>query len=178
MYWPPPRCIMLRKNKWILIIAAALLLRRSARKPQTMLSKNFALEEFTRSKTANQKGISNQPGPAEIAALAALVQNVLQPLRDAVGFPINITSGYRSPQLNAAIGGATNSQHVKGQAADLVSQDNAKLFNYIMQNLPFDQLIWEAGNDSQPEWVHVSYKPSFNRKQVLRYYPGQGYQDI
>ena len=143
-----------------------------------MLSKNFALEEFTRSTTANREGISNQPGPAEVANISALVLNVLQPLRDAVGFPINITSGYRSPQLNAAIGGATNSQHLKGQAADLVSQDNAKLFNYIMTNLPFDQLIWEAGNDDQPEWVHVSYKPSFNRKQVLRYYPGQGYQDI
>jgi hypothetical protein len=162
----------------LVIIAAAYLLRRGTKKPRTMLSKNFALEEFTRSTTANQKGISNQPGPAEIAALGALVLNVLQPLRDAVGFPINITSGYRSPQLNAAIGGATNSQHTKGQAADLVSQDNAKLFNYIMTNLPFDQLIWEAGNDSQPDWVHVSYKPSFNRKQVLRYYPGQGYLDI
>ena len=143
-----------------------------------MLSKNFALEEFTRSTTANREGISNQPGPAEIANISALVLNVLQPLRDAVGFPINISSGYRSEALNSFIGGANNSQHTKGQAADLVSQDNAKLFNYIMTNLPFDQLIWEAGNDDQPEWVHVSYKPAFNRKQVLRYYPGQGYQDI
>jgi len=168
----------MKKSNWIVIIVAALILRRATRKPLTMLSKNFALEEFTRSTTANKKGISNQPGPAEIANLAALVQNVLQPLRDAVGFPINITSGYRSPMLNQAIGGATNSQHTKGQAADLVSQDNAKLFNTIMTTLPFDQLIWEAGNDSQPEWVHVSFKPSFNRKQVLKYIPGQGYQDI
>jgi len=143
-----------------------------------MLSKNFALEEFTRSATANRLGIINQPGPAEIAALGLLVQNVLQPLRDGVGFPIIISSGYRSPKLNEAIGGATKSQHMKGQAADLVSQDNAKLFNYIMTNLPFDQLIWEAGNDEQPDWIHVSYKPSFNRNRVLRYYPGQGYRDI
>jgi len=164
----------------IVIAAAALLITRSARKKGIMLSKNFSLDEFTRSKTANQLGISNNPGPIEIANLQALVTNVLQPLRDALKVPINITSGYRSKMLNKAIGGATSpiSQHTKGEAADIVSSNNARMFNYIKNNLPFDQLIWEAGNDSQPDWVHVSFRMSGNRYKILRYYPGQGYQDI
>ena len=162
----------------IVIVAAALLISRSARKKRIMLGKNFSLDEFTRSKTANQQGISNNPGPIEIANLQALVTNVLQPLRDALKVPINVTSGYRSKMLNKAIGGATNSQHMQGQAADIVSNNNARMFNYIKNNLPYDQLIWEAGNDDQPDWVHVSFRMGGNRYKVLRYYPGQGFQDI
>lgn len=164
--------------KTALAILAAALLWRGSRRNRYMLSKNFALEEFTRSTTAKKQGINNDPGPMEIANLQALVLNVLQPLRTAMGFPINISSGYRSPALNAAIGGAANSQHMKGQAADIVGANNAMMFNYIKENLPFDQLIWEAGNSTQPDWIHVSYKSIGNRKQVLQYLPGQGYQDI
>jgi len=158
-----------------LIIAAGLLLRRS-RKNRYMLSKNFALDEFTKSNTAKKLGIDNTPGPIEIANIGALVINVLQPLRDAMGFPIIITSGYRSQALNQAISNsASDSQHVKGQAADIVGQDKAKMFYYIKDFLPFDQLIWEAGNSNEPQWIHVSYKAIGNRKQVLRYTPGVGY---
>jgi hypothetical protein len=160
----------------VVIIATGLLLR--SRKKRFMLSKNFGLDEFVKSSTAKQKGIDNTPGPIQIANLSALVQNVLQPLRDAMGFPVIVTSGYRSPALNQAIGGATNSQHMNGEAADIVGQDKAKMFNYIKDNLPFDQLIWEAGNSVQPDWVHVSYRAVGNRKQILQYTPGQGYKDI
>lgn len=158
-----------------LIFAAGLLLRRS-RKNRYMLSKNFALEEFTKSNTAKRLGIDNTPGPIEIANIGALVINVLQPLRDAMGFPIIITSGYRSQALNEQISNAaSDSQHTKGEAADIVGQDKAKMFYYIKDNLPFDQLIWEAGNSNEPQWIHVSYKAIGNRKQVLRYTPGAGY---
>lgn len=162
----------------LVIIAAAILFNRASRKKRFMLGKNFALEEFTRSKKANELGISNNPGPIEIANLTALVTNVLQPLRDALQVPITVTSGYRSKMLNQAIGGATASQHMQGQAADIVSSNNARMFNYIKNNLPYDQLIWEAGNDDQPDWIHVSYRSGGNRYKILRYYPGQGYQDI
>lgn len=160
----------------VVIIATSLLLR--SRKKRFMLSKNFGLDEFVKSNKAKQMGIDNTPGPMQIANLSALVQNVLQPLRDAMGFPVIVTSGYRSPALNQAIGGAANSQHMNGEAADIVGQDKAKMFNYIKDNLPFDQLIWEAGNSVQPDWIHVSYRAVGNRKQILQYTPGQGYKDI
>ena len=166
--------------KWktlVLIIGAGFLLTRSRRK-RTMLTKNFALEEFTRSRKANQLGITNTPGPVEASNLLALVVNVLQPLRDAMGYPITVTSGYRSPALNQAISiSAKNSQHMKGQAADIIGKDKAQMFNFIKNNLPFDQLIWEAGNNNQPDWIHVSYNLGGNRKEVLRYIPGQGYSN-
>ena len=162
----------------LVIIGAAMVLTRATRKKRFMLSKNFGLDEFVKSAKAKQLGIDNSPGPMEVANISALVNNVLQPLRDAVGYPIIITSGYRSPELNQAIGGALHSQHMQGQAADIKGKNNAQLFQYIKENLPFDQLIWEAGDNTNPAWVHVSYKAIGNRKQVLQYIPGQGYQDI
>lgn len=128
------------------------------------LSKNFTLAELTVTTT----GLPNKPTGAEAANLQALVTNVLQPLRDLYGKPIKINSGYRSAAVNRAIGGATNSQHSKGEAADLDAADNAAVFLLIRQFMPFDQLIWEGGTDTQPDWVHVSYRASGNRKQVLR----------
>ena len=162
--------------KWknvIAIAVAGLLFVRSRRNTGVMLSKNFSLDEFIRSETANMKGISNIPNPSELANISALVQNVLQPARDALKTPIYINSGFRSEKLNDAVGGAPNSQHMakNGAAADIRSNDNLKLFNYIKDNLPFDQLIWEEGT-SEPKWVHVSYKNFFNRKEVLRYNNG------
>ena len=79
-----------------------------------------------------------------------------------------ISSGFRSSGVNAAAGGASTSQHLKGEAADVICSDNAKLFNYIKDNLNFDQLIWEYGNDNQPAWVHVSYSATRMRKMILR----------
>lgn len=128
------------------------------------LSKNFTLQELT----VTGSNLPNVPTSAEINHLQALVTNVLQPLRDIYGKPIKINSGYRSQAVNKAIGGATNSQHLTGEAADLDAADNAAIFLLIRQQLPFDQLIWEGGDDHQPAWVHVSFSNTHNRKQVLR----------
>lgn len=135
---------------------------------QTMISKNFSYEEFEKSNTAKEQGIDNKIPDNLKPNISALVKNVLQPARDWINNPINISSGYRSKKLNTAIGGVSNSQHLEGEAADIVTSDNAKLFNYIKNNLQFDQLIWEYGDSSQPEWIHVSYKrDGNNRNQVL-----------
>jgi len=118
-------------------------------------------------------GINNYPGPAEIAAIEAVCINVLQPLRNWYKRRIRIGCGYRSPALNAITpGAAADSQHKKGEAADIDTlNDNGKLFKYIKNNLPFDQLIWEFGDDENPDWIHVSYKiDRTNRFKVLKAY--------
>lgn len=127
------------------------------------LSKNFLLTEMCRTSSVKD----NSPTDEAIPNLSKLVVNVLQPLRDAMGFTIIVSSGYRSPAVNKEKGGSDTSDHVKGKAADLKSQDNAAMFNYIKDHLEFDQLIWEEGNTKQPAWVHVSYREGKNRKQVL-----------
>lgn len=137
----------------------------------TRLSRNFTLEELCASSTANAHGITNKPGTQEIVNLAALVQNVLQPLREWWGKPIAIGSGYRCQALNKAVGGVSNSQHVSGQAADLCIDGNIekgrKWFQYIRNHLTFDQLIFEH-NSKGSYWVHVSFDPfGCNRKQVI-----------
>lgn len=128
------------------------------------LGKYFTLDELIVTKTK----YVNVPGVTERIALMQLVKNVLEPLREMLGEPITVNSGYRSPVVNKEIGGATNSQHVKGEAADIKCSDNAKLFRLIRENFVFDQLIWEAGDDNQPDWVHVSYKTQGNRCEVLK----------
>ena len=131
--------------------------------------KYFSIKELTKSATAQRKGIKNDPSIQEVANLTALIEKVLDPLREAYGRPIIVTSGYRCEKLNKAVGGATSSQHVKGQAADIRSMEdtpseNKKLFDLIVKmKLPFDQLINEYGYD----WVHVSYGPR-NRRQKLK----------
>lgn len=124
------------------------------------LSENFSLAEMCFSQTATRAGINNRPDGMVTARLRALCENVLQPLRDAVGAPIRVTSGYRSPVLNARIGGSATSQHRLGEAADIVlpadlDRDGVvRLYNIISASgLPFDQLILELG-----EWVHVSHR--------------------
>ena len=132
------------------------------------LSDNFWLSEFTRSQTATRKGIDNHPGTTEVQNLIRLCNSVLQPLRVALGFPIHISSGYRSPFLNAAIGGSRSSQHMFGKAADIDhATKNKEIYDYIKNYLTFDQLIWEFGDKQRPDWVHVSYDTE-NRGQVLR----------
>ena len=128
------------------------------------LSKNFILQEFVETKT----GLNNQLTSDALSNIEFLVKNLLQPLRDAFGKPIRITSGYRSVEVNKAVGGSKNSQHLKGKAVDIVSNDNKSLFDLIKNNFDFDQLIWEYGTDEQPAWVHVSLKKTGNRKQVMR----------
>lgn len=112
---------------------------------------------------------NNTPPVGAIAKLRAVVDNVLDPLREAIGTPITITSGYRSPEVNRAIGGSKTSQHMLGEAVDFVCKDMASAFAYILEHLPYDQLIWEFGTDDQPAWIHLSYKAdSKNRRQALR----------
>lgn len=104
--------------------------------------------------------------------MQALAENVFEPLREWVGGPIYVTSFYRSPELNAAIGGSIKSQHCKGQAIDIDdvygNATNAEMFNYIKDNLEFDQLIWEFGDDNNPSWVHCSYDISANRRNIFK----------
>lgn len=137
-----------------------------------LLSKNFTLAELTASDTAKARGIKNEPGLQETVNLTALVHNVLQPLRTAMGEPIKIGSGYRSPALNKAVGGVTNSQHMTGEAADLcIDGDIAKgrkWFSWIKTNCQYDQLIWEKNPKTGNYWVHVSYRADGkNRKQTI-----------
>ena len=128
------------------------------------LSKDFILQEFI----ATNTGLNNQLTSEALSNIEFLVKNLLQPLRDAFGKPIRITSGYRSVEVNKAVGGSKTSQHTKGEAVDIVSNDNKQLFDLIKNNFNFDQLIWEYGTDEQPAWVHVSLKKTGNRKQVMR----------
>ena len=125
------------------------------------------MKELAKSSTANKLGIDNTPTNEASVALSNLVTHVLDPLREMYGKPITVNSGYRCPKLNAAVGGAKNSQHMKGEAADITAgnkTENKKLFELIRDNLPFDQLL----NESDYSWVHVSYvSSSKNRKQIL-----------
>ena len=137
----------------------------------TRISKNFTLDELTASATAKTKGIINAPGVDEVCNMCALVHHVLQPLRDAMKEPIKIGSGYRCTKLNQAVGGVANSQHIKGQAADLCIDGDMKKgrrwFNWILDNCDFDQLIMEH-NAKGSYWVHVSYRADGkNRHQVI-----------
>jgi hypothetical protein len=146
------------------------------------LSKNLELSEVTRSETAKRKGISNMPTPEHIENFKKLAENIFQPIRDHFGVPIRISSGYRSEALNKAIGGAgkvvngkyvASSQHCKGEAIDIdmdgSSITNKQVFDFIKDNLNFDQLIWEFGTSTNPDWVHVSFdSEGKQRKQVLK----------
>ena len=130
--------------------------------------KYFTIAELCRSKTADRLGIKNLCQQEHVDNLTALVDNVLDPLREAYGRPLIISSGYRCPALNKALKGAANSQHMTGQAADIDAgskEQNKFLFDYIRENLPFDQLI----DESCYSWVHVSYRADGrNRGQVLK----------
>jgi zinc D-Ala-D-Ala carboxypeptidase len=136
------------------------------------LSKHFNIAEFTRSESAKRHQVSNDPTPEHLMNITVLCNQVLEPIREKFG-PLNISSGYRSKVLNHFIGGSLSSQHCEGKAAD-IDQDgmpgatNTEIFNWIKDNLEFDQLIWEFGDASKPDWVHVSYNDGKNRKQMLR----------
>lgn len=128
--------------------------------------KYFSIAELCRSNTADRLGINNRCRQEHVTALTALVDNVLDPLREWYGKPITVSSGYRCAELNAAVKGSRTSQHMAGEAADIDTgdrQQNKLLFEHIRKNLPFTQLIWEHGGD----WVHVSYDVTNLKKQVL-----------
>lgn len=126
--------------------------------------KYFTIEELCKSATATAKKIDNTPSRAVVEALEALVYNVLDPLREAYGKPIRVNSGYRSPRLNLVVGGAANSQHLRGEAADITTgtkEGNKWLYDYIFRHLPYDQLI----NEEDYSWVHVSYTATDTNRQ-------------
>lgn len=140
------------------------------------LSKNLSLKEAIKSNTATRLGISNTPEDWEIKNLIAVAENIFQPIRDHFGVPIGVSSGYRSKELNKAIGGSKYSQHMIGEALDIDADiyggvTNAEIFNYVKKNLEWDQMIWEFGDDKEPDWVHISYKQSGrNRKEIKQAY--------
>lgn len=140
------------------------------------LSANLSLAEVIKSSTAKRLGIDNTPTPEHLANLKLVAQNIFQPIREHFQKPINVSSGYRSKALNDATpGSSATSQHCSGEALDL-DQDsmntgitNKMVFDYIKNNLNFDQLIWEFGTDTNPDWVHVSYESTGRqRKQILK----------
>jgi zinc D-Ala-D-Ala carboxypeptidase len=134
------------------------------------LSENFTLDEFLLSQTASRMGIDNIPSPEVVENLRNLTVNVIQPLRNKFG-PVVISSGYRSVKLNSAVGGAKESQHLYGMAADIniPTLGNDKLAEYIRDNMVFDQCILEFYTLGHPSsgWVHVSYSTKTNRKECL-----------
>ena len=137
------------------------------------LSKNLSLAEMIISAEAKRKGISNAPVEQHIANMKKLALNIFQPIREHFNTPIHVSSGYRSAVLNKAIKGSATSQHCSGEAMDIdmdgTAITNAQVFNYIKDNLVFDQLIWEFGTDVNPSWVHVSYESTGKqRKQILK----------
>ena len=135
------------------------------------LSKNFTLSEITKSNTAKRLGINNAPDKEHLKNMQVLIRDLIQPMRDALG-PIRISSGYRNPQLNRAIGGSAKSQHCKGQALDLQFWKDGKMCNkeiydwVINSGIEFDQMI----NEFDFAWIHISLKDSKNRKVVLEAY--------
>ena len=141
-----------------------------------ILSKNFTLQEFTKSVSAIRNDIDNSPNAEHIRNIQLLVKYVLQPLREALNKPIRITSGYRSEALNKAIKGSKKSQHCKGQAADLQFKVNGVMSNkmiwdkIIELDLPFDQMI----NEFDYSWIHISYNHEYNRKAMLEAYKESG----
>jgi hypothetical protein len=136
------------------------------------LSNNLSLAEMTKSSTAQRRGIDNMPTPEHMENMKVLAAKIFQPIREHFNRPILISSGYRSKALNDAIGGSQTSQHSIGEAIDIdmdgTTLSNTDVFNYIKDNLDFDQLIWEFGNEQKPDWVHVSYKANGpQRKSIL-----------
>ena len=135
------------------------------------LSKNFVLSEITRSNTAKRLGISNEPTKKHMEGIQRIITNLIQPMRDHLG-PIRISSGYRNPELNRAIGGSSKSQHCKGEALDLQfwkdgQMCNKEIYDWVLKSgLEFDQMI----NEFDFAWIHISLKKDKNRKEVLEAY--------
>lgn len=136
------------------------------------LTNNFTINEMIYSQTAEANKIDNRPSVQVVANLKELCENVLQPLRNHLACPIVITSGFRCAVLNKKVGGAMNSQHLYGQAADIVvPQRNLKdVYTFIKNNLPYDQLLFEYAKDGT-KWIHISYRnDGHNRKQAIDNY--------
>tara|TARA_R100000353_G_C6375165_1_gene160254 strand:- start:53 stop:514 length:462 start_codon:yes stop_codon:yes gene_type:complete len=137
------------------------------------ISKHISYREGTFSVTAKRLGLENEPDEKQLENMRLLAEKIFEPLREYVGKPIKINSFFRSPELNRAIGGSSKSQHCKGQAIDIDdtygNMKNYGMYNFIKENLDFDQMIWEFGDDENPDWVHVSYvSEEENRNRCLK----------
>lgn len=139
------------------------------------ISNHITLAEATKSQTATRKGIDNTPPKEVIPNMIAVAEKCFEPLREWHGKPIGISSFYRSPALNRAVKGSARSQHCKGQAIDIDADifdnglTNKQIYNWLVNNVDFDQIIWEYGTDDNPAWVHISYvSKEKNRRQQLR----------
>ena len=144
-----------------------------------MISKHISYKEGVYSITATRRGIDNTPNNDQLLKMVSVAEEVFEPLRNYVGGPIKINSFFRCTELNTAIGGSSKSQHCKGQAIDIddtfCRMTNAEMYNFIKDNLEFDQIIWEFGDDNNPDWVHVSYvSPEDNRNRCLKAYRENG----
>ena len=144
-----------------------------------MISKHISYKEGVHSNTAMRKGIENMPSEEHLENMKLIAEKVFEPLRKWVGGPIKINSFYRCPELNKAIGGSSRSQHCKGQAIDIDDTfgiaTNADMYTWVKHNLSFDQMIWEFGNDDNPNWVHISYvSEKKNRNRCLKAYKENG----
>ncbi len=144
-----------------------------------MISKHVSYKEGVYSNTAIRRGIDNTPNDEQLNNMELVANEVFEPLRAWVDGPIKINSFFRSPDLNTAIGGSHKSQHCKGQAMDIDDvfnkATNAEMYHFIKENLDFDQIIWEFGNDDNPDWIHVSYvSEDDNRRRCLKAYREDG----
>jgi len=137
------------------------------------ISKHISYKEATRSLTAIRLGLENKPNEYELSNMIGVAENIFEPLRKWVNDPIKVNSFFRSIELNKAIGGSSRSQHCQGRAIDIDDTyghaTNAEMFNWIKENLNFDQMIWEFGTDENPDWVHISWvSEDQNRNRCLR----------
>ena len=144
-----------------------------------MISEHISYKEGVHSNTALRRNIDNTPNNEQLDNMELIAQEIFEPLRIYVGGPIKINSFFRSAELNTAIGGSKTSQHCKGQAMDIDDtfgrMSNAEMYHWIKENLDFDQMIWEFGDDDNPNWVHVSYvSPDKNRNRCLKAYKEKG----
>tara|TARA_R100000458_G_scaffold58535_1_gene66771 strand:- start:471 stop:926 length:456 start_codon:yes stop_codon:yes gene_type:complete len=144
-----------------------------------MISKHISYKEGAYSNTAIRRGIDNNPDSKQLQNMKLIAEKVFEPLREHVGGPIKINSFFRCPELNKAIGGSSKSQHCHGQAMDIDDtygkMSNSDMYDWIKENLDFDQMIWEFGSDENPAWVHISYvSPALNRNRCLKAYKNNG----
>ena len=143
------------------------------------ISDHITYAEAIHSNTAKRKSIDNTPNEIQVLSMKLLADKVFEPLRKWVGGPIKVNSFFRSVALNESIGGAASSQHCKGQAIDIDDvygrKTNAEMYKWIQENLDYDQMIWEFGTDTQPNWIHISYvSKEENRNQCLKAYKEHG----
>lgn len=143
------------------------------------ISEHISYKEAVRSDTADRLNIINIPGETELDNMSTISEKIFEPLRSHVGGPIRINSFFRSVELNKAIGGSSTSQHCKGQAFDLDDSygcmSNAEMYKFVKDNLDFDQMIWEFGDDENPNWIHISYvSQKKNRNRCLKAWKEHG----